>query len=460
MSINAKQIISAHFSTTKPVEGSVVSQEDCAFDADKSEVEVAVTETILEEIEAADTDLDYKQSALGEMKEIVASLEDIRNELQHVQGNKTMNAAAARFLHLAVDQQMKRLPVTLKAPVASLESFEQSPTVAGEVSLESLSDLIEKIWEGIKRAYRAVRDAVVSFVNKLFSLNTMTKRKAQSNTKEILLLPDFSEPVTDDPAFTYNLSRNGARALWDLNKNAVTADLAADVDLFRQVYVEGFKPFVVSSARRATIATDILKAAMPRLEAAIKAGQDEDNIIDSLTPEINKELQVAFEEHNRELAKVLDQFKGVYLGGLTVGETQWDKLSISVAKYETGNAGRMMALTKNGLGAANESAYRLLMAIEMVKDDYADFSKMSNTSIDEFDSIVERFAKLNMKKRSITNWLSNAIGEVVEDYNHTLTVIGNVNRIASSLANVVVTEIYPKNKAVMEEHNAKSASSK
>lgn len=455
MTINAKQIIANHLSSGKVIGGSVVSNEDCAFDAEKSDVEVAVTETILEEVEAADTDLDYKQSALGEMKEIVASLEEFRSELKAVQGNNTMSAAAARFLHLGVAQQLKRLPVGLNGPVASLESFEQNPTLAGQVSLESLSDLIEKIWEGIKRAYRTVRDAVINFVHKLFSLNSAAKRKAQANSKEILLLPDLSETAISDPSLVYNLSRPSARALWDIEKKSVTTDLAGDVERFRAMFVEGFKPFVIASAQRAKIATGILKAAIPRVEEALRAGQDEDTVIDTMTPEINKELQAAFEDHSRELGHILERLKGTYLGGLVIGETEWDKLSFSVVKYETGNAGRMIPLSKSVLSAANESSYRLLMAIEIVKEDYDVFSKESNASIDEIEAIVARFEKLNSKKRSVSNWLSNTIVAVVEDYNHTLTVIGNVNRVASALANAVVVEIYQKNKALMEEQGTK-----
>lgn len=162
------------------------------------------------ELARAADDVNEAHEVVEELEDSEAGLEAIAASLEATMADGGMTPQAAVYLHHAVNAHTRRLGITKKI-VPSLESFggESSRLQATRISMESVKETLLKIWEAVKRAYEAVKNAVLNFFNRYVTVVGRVKGHAEKLLKQVEELKGNPEGEIEVGAAFAKVSING-----------------------------------------------------------------------------------------------------------------------------------------------------------------------------------------------------------------------------------------------------------
>lgn len=230
------------------------------------------------EIEEAGNSLEMMEFQNSELQNAATSLESICQSIESsLESDEAgLTQGAAKGYTLAVEAV---LGGALPNPVASLESFggDTERREATELSMESISDTIKKIWDAIKRTVQKVIKAVSDFFSKLFGGVKKAKKKAEELQKK---LKDMKNPEAKEKTF----------------KSAGLSSIALDGKVDKGSIMKGLSTMSVltlSSASMVGIYLDYLKEVVGYFKAKKEETKEIEYAVKKANEDLRKEELVA-----------------------------------------------------------------------------------------------------------------------------------------------------------------------
>jgi hypothetical protein len=139
-----------------------------------------------EELAEASDDVEAAHEVIEELEEGATGLEGIALSLESSLASGGIGPEAAVFLQHAITAHTKRLGIT-RSLVPSMESFggESTKQQATNISMESVKETLNKVWEAIKKAFWSVVAAVKAFFDRLFNIGPRIKHAAEGLKKKV-----------------------------------------------------------------------------------------------------------------------------------------------------------------------------------------------------------------------------------------------------------------------------------
>lgn len=127
----------------------------------------------------AEAEVQTNSDAVAELDEVAEGLEAIALSLESAIAEGGLTPQAAQFANMAFESYATRLGEEVST--LSLESFggSTSRVKATTVTLESVREVLNKVWEAIKNIVMKVRDAIIGFFKSMFDGVTKLKERAE-----------------------------------------------------------------------------------------------------------------------------------------------------------------------------------------------------------------------------------------------------------------------------------------
>jgi hypothetical protein len=166
-----------------------VSVED-ENDINETTLEVSSDNTMEEEVsEVAEAGIEVIEAEddVEELHEIAEGLESIVASLESAVEDGGLDAQAAIFMQHAIHGYTRRVGLEADAIVPSLESFggASGKAAATTISVESVKETIQKIWQAIKNAVAKAIQAVTNFFAKLIGGTKKLKERSKALAKSV-----------------------------------------------------------------------------------------------------------------------------------------------------------------------------------------------------------------------------------------------------------------------------------
>lgn len=156
-----------------------LESEEQPVDANEEKVETEVEEAVTEVVESG-SEVEKAEVEQEELERAEASMEAIYTALESAGENGLSQESIAGY-HLAAE-------VTLGGALAnpvSMEGYGEDPVAATQLSLESIGEVISKIWKAIKEAVKKSIKAIGDFFKKMFSGVEKLKKRIDSQLKTV-----------------------------------------------------------------------------------------------------------------------------------------------------------------------------------------------------------------------------------------------------------------------------------
>ena len=159
-------------------------------DLNDSDVVVTADDTLEEEVfQVTDGAQEVEETTndVEELEEVAEGLESICVSLEAAIADGGLDPVAARFMHHAVGAYTNRLGLESTDVAASLESFGGASSRAGAttVSLETIKETLQKVWQAIKNAVMKAIAAVKNFFAKIFGGVKKLKERSAALKKSV-----------------------------------------------------------------------------------------------------------------------------------------------------------------------------------------------------------------------------------------------------------------------------------
>lgn len=162
--------------------------------------------------------IEQADEAIIQLENAALTLESIYTLMDDAQKNGGMTADCRGFAQIALEATL--LPLTLPVTeLPSMESFGGSATKATStrVSMEAVSEQIQKLWEMIKAALAKAFEYIVQFIQQLISKSTAIEKKADA-------IANAAKSIDGSPK-SIQVPKHAIRYLTVANQNKDPVDL-------------------------------------------------------------------------------------------------------------------------------------------------------------------------------------------------------------------------------------------
>lgn len=406
--------------------------------------------TIDDRIGVIETTIDglHEIAVVDELLRSTTALEALWQSLEY---NANIDAG---IINVAVNALQS--PYTLSTPLPSVECFYNDYNTSLSVSIESIGEMITKVWEAIRNFIASIYKKILEFFKNLFNINDKLKDRADSNTREIKVLQydilnkkSNTESTIRTHISTIKLPSSQIKYLSIMtNKHySITADLSNQVDRYRIFYNEGFNEYVKLQRITCEQALSNNQLLIKNAEEELARGSKrDDRIADTLISKARRRAGEQQVSYNVVIDKIRNRTTGSYLGGLFVNNTPNPKETTEIFDFRDVeiHAHDVELIPLIMLDELNTSSKALLIDHQsLIKGELAKVEELTKSITSAVESMVHTLKSDYTDYPALIRAFNSNLTELQSHYNKLLSRLYRVVKHTSELSATVLNNVVP-----------------